>query len=324
MRVLRRPSARNDQPVALTIGNFDGVHLGHQAMLARLVTVARKRDLVATAMTFEPQPQEFFAPDQAPPRLTCLREKLELLHAAGVDQVLVSRFDYSLAQMRGADFIERLVHRQLAIKWLLVGDDFRFGARRSGDFDLLRSEASKWGYEVEAMGSVTIEGSRVSSTAVRSCLERGDFDAAEHLLGRGYAICGRVERGDGIGTGLGYPTANIRLNRRRAALTGIFVVEVEGLDDTVLPGVASLGVRPTVTDVGQAKLEVHLFDFSRNIYGRRIGVRFLQKLRDEEKFSGVEELVKQMERDAQEARAYFARRRERDASRFEPRRHSRT
>jgi riboflavin kinase/FMN adenylyltransferase len=263
--------------------------------------------MASAVMTFEPQPQEFFAPDQAPARLTSLREKLQLLEGAGVDLVLVCRFDFRMAQIPAEEFVERIVHRELGTKWLLVGDDFRFGARRSGNFELLVTLASRYGFEVEATRSVMLDGKRVSSTAVRACLHAGALDAAARLLGRRYSICGRVERGDGMGTGFGYPTANVRLNRLRPPLTGIFVVEVEGLGEQALPGVASLGVRPTVTSRGRAVLEVHLFDFAADIYGRRIAVRFLSKLRDEAKFSSVDALVAQMDRDAERAREYFCR-----------------
>ncbi len=305
MRVLRQAPERAGASVALTIGNFDGVHLGHRTMLKRLVEVARSKNLAAAVMTFEPQPQEFFAPDQAPARLASLREKLELLDGFGVDTVFVCRFDYRMAQISANDFVARIVHRALGTRWLLVGDDFRFGARRSGNFDLLMSLAPKYGYEVEATRSILHEGVRVSSTAVRARLEAGDLDGAAALLGRRYSICGRVERGDGIGTGFGYPTANVRLNRLKAPLAGIFVVEVDGLCDRALPAVASLGVRPTVTSRGRAVLEVHLFDFNRDVYGRRVRVRFLSKLRDEVKFASVDELVSQMDRDAAHAREYF-------------------
>jgi riboflavin kinase/FMN adenylyltransferase len=305
MRVLRRAPARAEQPVALTIGNFDGFHLGHRTMLARLVEVARARGLAAAVMTFEPQPQEFFAPDQAPARLTSLREKLELLQGAGVDIAFVCHFDYRMAQISADEFVERIVHQALDTRWLLIGDDFRFGARRGGDFDLLVSLAPRYGYEVEVTRSVLYEGIRVSSTVVRACLQAGDLDGAAQLLGRRYAIRGRVEHGDGIGTGFGYPTANVRLNRLKPPLTGIFVVEVNGLGERPWPGVASLGVRPTVTSRGRAVLEVHLFDFTGDIYGKRITVRFLSKLRDETKFSSVDALVAQMDRDAQHARDYF-------------------
>lgn len=308
MRVLRWAPERANHPVALTIGNFDGVHLGHKAMLARLIDAARARSMPSAVMTFEPQPQEFFAPDQAPARLTSLREKLELLDAAGIDIVFVCRFDYAMAQMPAGRFVARVVSAALGTRWLLVGDDFRFGARRSGNYDLLVSLASKYSYEIEKTGSIMHEGTRISSTAVRACLEAGDLAGAQSLLGRRYAISGRVEHGDGVGSGLGYPTANVRLGRQKAPLSGIFVVEVEGLGPQPLQGVASLGVRPTVKRQGRAVLEVHLFDFDRNIYGRRIDVRFLAKLRDEEKFASVDELVLQMDRDAHRAREYFQKR----------------
>ena len=210
-----------------------------------------------------------------------------------------------MAQMAADRFIERIVYAALGTRWLLVGDDFRFGARRSGDFDLLASLAPKYGFEIEKTGSIMLDGTRVSSTVVRACLDAGDLDGARRLLGRRYAITGRVERGDGIGSGLGYPTANVRLGRSKAALSGIYVVEVEGLAPQPLPGVASLGVRPTVKRQGRAVLEVHLFEFDRDIYGRRVSVRFLAKLRDEEKFASVDELVEQMGRDAQQAQQYF-------------------
>jgi riboflavin kinase/FMN adenylyltransferase len=181
---MRRVPVRAEQPVALTIGNFDGLHLGHRTMLARLVAVARARDLAAAVMTFEPQPQEFFAPDQAPARLTSLREKLELLRAVGIDIAFVCHFDYRMAQIPAEEFVDLIVRRALDTRWLLVGDDFRFGARRGGDFDLLMSLAPRYGYEVEATHSVLHKGTRVSSTAVRACLQAGDLDGAAQLLGR--------------------------------------------------------------------------------------------------------------------------------------------
>ena len=305
MRVLRQAPEQTDQQVALTIGNFDGVHIGHKAMLTRLIDAARQRGMPSVVMTFEPQPQEFFAPDQAPARLTSLREKLELLDAEGIDIVFVCRFDYAMAQMQADRFVERIVYSALGTRWLQVGDDFRFGARRGGNFDLLASLAPKYGYEIEKTGSILLEGTRVSSTVVRACLDAGDLEGARRLLGRRYTISGRVERGDGVGSGLGYPTANVRLGRSKAPLSGIYVVEVEGLGAQPLPGVASLGVRPTVKRQGRAVLEAHLFNFDRDIYGRRVSVRFLAKLRDEEKFASVDDLVVQMGRDAQQAREYF-------------------
>jgi riboflavin kinase/FMN adenylyltransferase len=305
MRVFRGIPARADTPIALTIGNFDGVHLGHSAMIARLSEAARRRGLPTAVMTFEPQPQEFFAPDQAPARLTSLREKLELLRQCGVARVYVGRFNYAFAQLTADDFVTRVLRDGLAVKWLLVGDDFRFGARRAGDLAYLKSMAPQAGFDVEAMGSVVVAGARVSSTAIRACLEEGDLDGAQRLLGRRYAISGKVVGGDQLGATIGYPTANVQLKRHKAPLSGIFVVEVEGLGPAPLPGVASLGVRPTVKERGRPTLEVHLFDFDERIYGRRITVQFLQKLREEQKFADLDSLVAQMRLDAAAAREYF-------------------
>ena len=246
MQVFRGIPARADIPVALTIGNFDGVHLGHRAMIARLTEVARRHALPVAVMTFEPQPQEFFAPDQAPARLTSLHEKLECLRDCGVERVYVCRFDYAFAQLPAIEFVSRILHDGLAVRWLLVGDDFRFGARRSGDFPLLKALASSSAFEVEAMTSVAAAGERVSSTAIRSRLEQGDLSGAQQLLGRPYSITGRVVDGDKLGASIGYPTANVQLKRSKAPLSGIFVVEVDCLSAQPLPGVASLGVRPTV------------------------------------------------------------------------------
>jgi len=305
MRVFRGIPARADTPIALTIGNFDGVHLGHRAMIARLSEAARSRSLPDAVLTFEPQPQEFFAPDQAPARLTSLREKLELLRQCGVARAYVCRFDYAFAQVTADDFVTRILRDGLAVKWLLVGDDFRFGARRAGDLSRLKSMAPQAGLEVEVMASVVEAGQRVSRTAIRTCLEKGDLDGARRLLGRRYAICGKVVDGDKLGAKIGYPTANVQLKRLKAPLSGIFVVEVEGLGQAPLPGVASLGVRPTVKERGRPTLEVHLFDFDERIYSRRITVQFLEKLREEQKFSDLDTLTEQIRRDAVAAREYF-------------------
>ena len=308
MRVYRGIPARADAPIALTIGNFDGVHLGHRAMIARLSEAARSRNLPAAVLTFEPQPQEFFAPDQAPARLTSLREKLELLRQCGVARVYVCRFGYAFAQFTADEFVTRVLRDGLAVKWLLVGDDFRFGARRAGDLAHLKSMAPQAGFEVEAMASVVAAGERVSSTAIRACLEKGDLDGAQRLLGRRYAISGKVVDGDKLGAKIGYPTANVQLKRLKAPLSGIFVAEVEGLGPAPLPGVASLGVRPTVKERGRPTLEVHLFDFGERIYGKRITVYFLEKLREEQKFTDLDTLSEQIRRDADMARRFFARR----------------
>jgi riboflavin kinase/FMN adenylyltransferase len=308
MRILRNVPATADTPIALTIGNFDGVHLGHQAMLARLIEVARPRGLPPCAMTFEPHPREFFAPDKAPTRLTSLREKLELLAAHGIEMTYVCRFDYPFAQTPAEDFVERTLVRGLGVKYVLVGDDFRFGARRAGDFALLRQHAAHLGYSVEAMSSVTLEGERVSSTAIRDALAAGQLQRAGRLLGRPYSISGRVVAGDGLGRKLGFPTANVQMKHNRPPLFGIFAVEVAGIAEMPLPGVASLGVRPTVKQGAQPVLEVYLLDFSADVYGRHVRVDFLHKFRDEEKFADLAALTRRIAADVDDARAYFARR----------------
>jgi riboflavin kinase/FMN adenylyltransferase len=306
MRISRTIPVAADIPVALTIGNFDGVHLGHQAMLARLLEAARERALPSCVMTFEPHPREFFAPDKAPTRLTSLREKLELLERAGVDRVQICRFNFDFAKTAPEDFIERLLRRGLAARWIQVGDDFRYGARRAGDFAMLKAAEVACGFEVHALTSVTADGVRVSSTAVRERLAAGDMAGAQRLLGRAYSISGRVVHGDGFGRTLGCPTANVLMKHNRPPLAGIFAVEVQGLAGQALPGVASLGVRPTVARDARPCLEVHLFDFDRDIYGRHLKVEFLHKFRDEEKYADIETLKRQIARDVENARGFFA------------------
>jgi riboflavin kinase/FMN adenylyltransferase len=305
MRVFRTLPRAAPAPVALTIGNFDGVHLGHQAMLARLTAAARELGVPPCVMTFEPHPREFFAPDQAPTRLTSLREKLELLEAAGVERAYIRRFNFEFAKTAPEDFIDRILHRGLAARWILVGDDFRFGARRAGDFALLKRAASRCGFEVHAMTSVTVNGIRVSSTAVRDALRAGDMQSAQRLLGRPYSISGRVVQGDQLGRKLGFPTANVLMKHNRPALSGIFAAEVRGLGSRPVHAAASLGVRPTVKSIPQPCLEVHLLDFSRAIYGAHLHVDFLHKLRDEEKYADVETLKRAIANDVVNTRDYF-------------------
>jgi riboflavin kinase/FMN adenylyltransferase len=317
MRISHGIPIRAEGPVALTIGNFDGVHLGHQAMLARLKEAGNRLGLATCVMIFEPHPREFFAPDKAPTRLTSLREKLELLAAAGVDRVQVCRFNFDFARISAEDFIARILQRGLAARWILVGDDFRFGARRAGDFAMLRAFSETCGFEVEEMSGYTVDRVRVSSTAVRRALATGDLEFAKLLLGRSYSISGRVVNGEKLGRKIGFPTANIQLKHNRAPLSGIFAVEVEiEIHDTSelsscnvmgpRRGVASLGVRPTVHEHGKPVLEVYLFDFNQEIYGRHLRVHFLQKLRDEEKYPDLETLTKQIERDVEDAKDYFS------------------
>jgi len=305
MVVLRHPPVRANRPVALTIGNFDGVHLGHRAMIERVIAHARSNAMESCVMTFEPHPREFFAPDQAPARLTSLREKLELLAGIGIDKVLVCRFDFDFARVEAQAFVERLVVGALGARYVLVGDDFRFGARRLGDFDTLSAAGRVHGFQVERVSSIEVAGVRVSSTAVRERLGAGDLDAASDLLGRPYSIGGRVVRGDRLGRELGFPTANVALRRDPVPLQGIFAVQVTGLGNSPVAGAASLGVRPTVKSGAKPVLEVHLLDFQGDIYGRRLQVHFLKKLRDEAKYADLAALVEAIRRDVDTTRQFF-------------------
>ena len=303
MQVFRAfPHTANDH-VALTIGNFDGVHLGHQAMLTRLTEAAEDLALPAAVLTFDPHPREFFAHDAAPPRLSSLRRKLEQFRAHGVARVFIARFNAALASLSADEFIERVLVQKLGVRWVLVGDDFRFGRGRSGDIATLRAAAKE--FSVEAMRMVSVAGERVSSTAIRNALAAGELEHAARLLGRPYAIAGRVAHGDKRGERLGFPTANIAL-RHKPALTGIFAVRVQGLDASLRAGVASLGVRPTVKTDGKPVLEVFVFDFNEAIYGRRVTVEFLHKLRDEERYPDLDTLARQIHADVAHAREYFA------------------
>jgi len=289
----------------LTIGNFDGVHRGHRALLAQLTAKARACALPATVLTFEPHPREFFAPDQAPARLSSLREKLELLEDCGVDRVHVCRFNRKLAGLTADDFIQKILVQGLSVRHLIVGDDFCFGKGRSGNFSLLREAGEAHRFGVEAMTTVDFGGVRVSSSAVRDALAAGNIELARKLLGREYVIAGRVVHGDKIGRTLGFPTANVQLRRKRLPLTGVFAVTVSGLGDRPLPGAASLGVRPTLADGLKPVLEIHLLDFSAEIYGAHVSVNFHHKLRDEAKYESLDVLKQQIARDVEATRAYF-------------------
>ena len=285
----------------LTIGNFDGVHRGHRALIERVVAKGRELQVPSAVLTFEPHPREFFAPERAPARLTRLRDKLELLAATGIERVHLIRFDASFAAMSASRFIEDILIRMLGVRWLLVGRDFRFGAQRQGDFAALERAAAQFPFALEAMPDVSFDAERVSSSGVRAALAAGDFARAERLLGRPYTISGKVVPGARLGRELGFPTANIAL-AQRPPLSGIYVVEVEELGR----GVASIGRRPTVNPVPRPLLEVHLFDWSGELYGRRLHVRFLRKLRDEAKYDDLKALREAIARDAALAREYFA------------------
>ncbi|MCG6873764.1 MAG: bifunctional riboflavin kinase/FAD synthetase [Betaproteobacteria bacterium] len=306
MLVTRGFAPRIDRPVALTIGNFDGVHLGHQAMLARLVDAARARNCIASVLTFEPHPRELFTPAAAPTRLTSLREKLELLGAYGVEHVHVQRFSRAFAALSPEDFVRRMLVDALGVRWLLVGDDFRFGAKRAGDIAMIERVAGGHGFEVEAMPSVNQGDVRVSSSAIRNALARGDLARARALLGRPYSISGRVVHGDKLGRELGFATANVQLKHNRPPLSGIFAVRVHGVAERERHGVASLGVRPTVRADGRPTLEVHLFEYSGDLYRRHLRVDFIQKIRDEETYPDLEALKAQIARDCDTARAVLA------------------
>jgi riboflavin kinase/FMN adenylyltransferase len=299
-------------PHAVTIGNFDGLHLGHQAMLARLQDVARARGLPSCVLSFEPHPREFFTPEQAPARLSSLREKAECLQRMGIDRLHVFRFDRAFSALTAEAFIEQVLGTTLEARYVLVGDDFRYGAKRTGDFALLKQAGQSLGFDAEFLPTVEVAGERASSTAVRQALAAGELEHAERLLGRPYSISGRVVHGDKLGRDIGFPTANIQLKHNRPPLLGIFAVEVYGLNGEPLPGAASLGKRPTVKNPDAVPvLEVHLFDFNAEIYGRRVRVDFLHKLRDEEKYPDLDSLVAQIRRDVDNAKQFLKQRRAR-------------
>ena len=288
-----------------TIGNFDGVHLGHQAVLGQLAEKAAELNLPTTLITFEPQPMEYFIPDKVPARLTRFREKILALQRYSVDRVCCLSFNEKLAKLSAEDFIEQVLVEKLGVKYLVVGDDFRFGENRAGTFEMLVEAGKKYGFQVVSMHTFEIDAERVSSTRIRAALEKGEMSNAEKLLGRRYRMSGRVAHGEKLGRELGFPTANIHLHRHASAVQGIFVVEVFGLNEEPLQGVASVGTRPTVNET-KALLEVFLLDFNQNIYGRHIQVSFLKKLRDEEKFDSLDELIEQIQLDVEQAQAYFA------------------
>jgi len=313
MKVFRGlPNDRARAPCALTIGNFDGVHRGHQALLAQVTASARRLGLEAAVMTFEPHPREYFAQrsgdlSKAPARIANLRDKLESLENAGVDRVIVEHFNEHFASMSPDEFTQRVLVDGLHVKWLMVGDDFCYGARRAGNVALLAEAGKHYGFEVHSLPAVLHEATRISSSAVRAALAAGDFEATRALLGHPYSMSGHVIHGQKLGRTLGFPTLNLRVVHR-PALAGVFVVQVHGLADRPLPAVASLGVRPTVEDAGRMLLEVHIFDWNQPCYGKLVRVEFLTRLRDEEKYIDLPTLTAAIERDAQQARAWFAQR----------------
>jgi riboflavin kinase / FMN adenylyltransferase len=289
-----------------TIGNFDGVHLGHRMIFAQLTEQAARLRRPRLVITFEPQPQEFFAGHRAPPaRLMRLREKLLALDGLGIERALCLKFSHSLAAMPARAFIEDLLVERLGIRYLVVGDDFRFGHGRVGDFEMLVEAGQRYGFEVANTHSHILDGARVSSTRVRDALCQGDLELAARLLGRSYDMCGRVAYGDRVGRTLGFPTANIHLLRRVTPVYGVYAVLASGPGLQLWPGVANIGHRPTVRGT-RAQLEVHLLDFQGDLYGQQVKVDFLHYLRPEQRFASLEALRRQIQRDEQAARTYFA------------------
>ncbi len=314
MKVFRGlPNAEARRPCALTIGNFDGVHRGHRALLARVADAAARLGVDSAVMTFEPHPREYFAhlsgdESRAPLRIANLRDKLQALEQCGVDRVIVEHFGASFASMSPERFIDEVLVDGMHVKWLIVGDDFRFGAKRAGDFAMLVEAGRRHGFEVVALPTVMHDDTRISSSAVRAALAAGDFARAEDLLGHPYAISGHVQHGRKLGRTIGFPTLNLKVAHKRPAASGIFVVQVHGLGERPWPAVASLGVRPTIEDNGRVLLEVHLFDFSGDCYGKLIRVEFLKKLRDEAKYDDLDSLTRAIDADARAAREFFAQR----------------
>jgi riboflavin kinase/FMN adenylyltransferase len=303
MRIVRHPRP-GEHATAIAAGSFDGVHLGHAALIERVRHHAAAQGLASAVLTFEPMPREFFAPATAPARLTSMRERLCAFADLEVACAFVERFDAGFAALPAEAFARRL-RDCYGARRVMVGEDFRYGAGRAGDAASLAEAGRRLGFEVEVLAGVEAGGERISSTRVRDALEVGDLALARRLLGRPYAISGRVMHGAKRGRSLGFPTANVRLGRRRPALSGIFAVRCFGAATRGLEGVASLGINPAVTDGGRASLEAFLFEFSGDLYGRRLSIEFHKKLRDEAHFASLEELAAQIRRDCEAARDYF-------------------
>lgn len=314
MKVFRGlPNAASRAPCALAIGNFDGVHLGHQALLSDLRAAATRLNIEAAVMSFEPHPRAFFAQmlgdlSKAPTRIANLRDNLSALDQAGIDRVIVEHFNAHFAALSPEEFIQKILVHGLHVKLVMVGDDFRFGAKRAGNIHTLKEAGERFGFVVQTMNTVERHGERISSSAVRAALAAGNFEEAQHLLGRPYRISGHVVHGQKLGRTLGFHTLNLRIAHHKPAVMGIFVVQVHGLSEAPLPAVASMGVRPTVDDSGRVLLETHILDQHVDAYGKVIHVEFLQKLRDEEKYVDLPTLTAAINRDADQARSYFKRR----------------
>ena len=296
MQAFRHLPQQKCAPLALAIGNFDGMHLGHQALLARLAEASNEKNLTAAVMTFEPHPREFFSPQNAPARLTTLREKLEYFAEANIEKVFICAFNQKFSQISAQDFMLKILREKLNANTILVGEDFKFGAKRQGSVADFRAH----NFDLISLPQVNFEGARVSSTLVRNALAAGDLAQATQLLGRPYSISGKVVHGAQRGRQLGFPTANIHMRHERPALTGVYTVKLDGLN-----AVANLGVRPTIEGIPKLLLEVHVLDYAGDLYGKHVHVEFIQKIREEIKFENLDALKAQIGRDVVEAHAFF-------------------
>lgn len=304
MRLIRGLAHIEPMPkgCVLTIGNFDGLHLGHRAVIDKLARQGREMGLPSVAVIFEPQPLEYFQGRNAPSRLTRLREKIIQFSASPIDRVLILRFNRYFADLEAEAFIEDILLKRLNVKYLVVGDDFHFGKARRGNFVMLKEKGLEFGFQVEDTPSYQVDGHRVSSTMIRDALGEGDLDYAASMLGRSYSVCGRVAYGDKIGRTIGFPTANIQLSRKNTPIEGVFAVVMTGIDGREIPGIANVGTRPTVGGDSKVILETHLFDFNRDIYGHYVEVHFKKKIRNEMRFPSLDELKAQIVIDVAEAK----------------------
>lgn len=295
-----------DHGCVLTIGNFDGVHLGHKRVLEALVAQAKQLNTVAAVMVFEPQPQEMFAKENSPARLTRLRDKYNLLKKLGVQRLICVNFNEEFASLSAETFIEQLLVKKLGIKHLIIGDDFRFGQYRTGDFSMLNDYGQRFNFAVTDTQSYKMAECRISSTEIRKALEEDDLTTAEAMLGRPYAITGRVIHGEKNGRKFGFPTANVLLKRLVSPVAGVYAVSVM-INQEQHYGVANIGCRPTLNGIRQ-QLEVHIFDFNQNLYGQQIEVTMLKKIRAEKKFESIEALISQIQKDSEQARLFINKR----------------
>lgn len=296
MQVFRHFPLNSNVPIGLTIGNFDGVHIGHQALIKKLIAESKKRNLTPSVMTFEPHPKEFFISENAPSRLTTLREKLEFFLDYGIEKVFVCAFNQKFSNISSEAFMGQILKEQLKVQLLIVGNDFRFGSKRQAGIEDLKKNA----FELFEIPEIDVNGKRVSSTRIREGLKEGRIQEVNQFLGRPYTISGKVVEGDKRGRQMGFPTANIHMKHLRPALTGVYAVKLGNRN-----GVANLGVRPTIAGTPKLLLEVHLLNFNEDIYGQHVQVTFLEKIRDEMKFENIDALIEQIKKDIAHATRYF-------------------